>query len=127
MLAPPNGGSEIVDWADHHRFVRRILGPAGQALGTCGLPAKLPELPPDLDVAVIMGRKPSLPFFRKLLDEDNDGIVSASRGRIEGLRGFSVIDADHTFIQMHPEAIRLSIAFLQTGDWDTQDGLSSSK
>lgn len=118
MLAPPNHGSEIVDWAgDGNRLVRRFLGPAGRALGTDGVPRQLPALPAGVEAGVIMGRKPAIPFFQKLLETDNDGIVSASRGRLDGLCGFSVIDADHTFIQMHPEAIRLSLEFLKSGCW----------
>ena len=64
-----------------------------------------------------MGNRCSIPVFRKLLGSENDGIVSAAKGRIDGLKGFSVINADHTFIQMHPEAIRLSLQFLKTGEW----------
>jgi hypothetical protein len=117
MLAPPNGGSEIVDWAAEHPLLKRVLGPAGGELGTRGLPSRLPSLPANLETAVIMGNRCSIPVFKKLLAPENDGIVSAEKGRIDGLRGFSVIPADHTFIQMHPEAIRLSLHFLKTGDW----------
>ena len=120
MLAPPNRGSEIVDWSRRHRLVQRLIGPAGRELGSDGIPVNLPELPPDSEIAVIMGNRCSIPLFRKLLDEDNDGIVSAARGNIPGLRGVRVVDADHTFIQMHPEAIRLSVEFLQTGSWPTK-------
>jgi triacylglycerol lipase len=116
MLAPPNGGSEIVDWSIHHPMIHRLLGPAGRALGTAGLPLTLPELPEAIEVAVIMGNRSSIPWFRSLLDDPNDGIVSSARGKIRGLRAYRVIHADHTFIQMHPEAIRMSIEFLKTGD-----------
>lgn len=117
MLAPPNGGSEIVDWSRGHRLVQRLIGPAGRELGSDGIPVKLPGIPENSEIAVIMGKRCSIPLFRKLLENDNDGIVSASRGKIPGLRGFRVVDADHTFIQMHPEAIRLSVEFLKTGAW----------
>jgi triacylglycerol lipase len=118
MLAPPNGGSEIVDWSSGKPLVQLLLGPAGRELSSTGLPSALPALPMGLEAAVIMGNRSSIPLFRKLLEQDNDGIVSASRGKIDGLRGFSVIDADHTFIQVHPEAIRLCVGFLKTGSWD---------
>ena len=117
MLAPPNGGSEIVDWSQNHPLLQFMLGPAGRALGTHGVPQSLPPLPANSEVAVIMGKRCSIPIFRNLLATDNDGIVSAERGKVQGLRGFTVIDADHTFIQMHPEAIRLSLEFLKTGTW----------
>ena len=117
MLAPPNRGSEIVDWSRGHPLIHLVLGPAGRSLGSDGVPCKLPDLPADIEAAVIMGRRCSIPVFKKLLGTENDGIVSAAKGRIDGLKGFTVIDADHTFIQMHPETIRLSLHFLKTGEW----------
>lgn len=118
MLAPPNGGSEIVDWSERHPAIHRLLGPAGRTLGTTGLPGNLPELPPDVEAAVIMGNRSSIPFFRTLLEPDNDGIVSASRGKVTGLRGYRVVNADHTFIQTHPETVRLCMEFLKSGSWE---------
>jgi pimeloyl-ACP methyl ester carboxylesterase len=120
MLAPPNSGSEIVDWSRSHPLIHRLLGPAGRALGSDGIPISLPPFPGRIEAAVIMGRRCTLPLFKHLLDDDNDGIVSAAKGRIEGLQRFTVIDADHTFIQVHPEAIRLSLKFLQSGEWDEE-------
>jgi triacylglycerol lipase len=113
MLAPPNGGSEIVDWSKRHPLIQSMLGPAGRELGSNGFPSTLPNPPTDLEVAVIMGNRCSIPFFKHLLDAENDGIVSAAKGKIPGLLDFTVIDADHTFIQMHPEAIRLILGFLK--------------
>ncbi|HEX7261550.1 MAG TPA: alpha/beta fold hydrolase [Luteolibacter sp.] len=117
MLAPPNRGGEIVDWSKKHPLLHQVLGPAGRSLGSDGVPSELAALPPEIQAAVIMGSRNSIPVFSKLLDPENDGIVSAAKGRIDGLRGFTVIDADHTFIQMHPETIRLSLHFLKTGEW----------
>ena len=117
MLAPPNGGSEIVDWAARYPLIQRLLGPAGCSLGSEGVPKQLPAFPKEAEVAVIMGKRCAIPLFQKLLDPANDGIVSVERGKIPGLREFAVIDADHTFIQMHPEAIRLSLNFLKYGAW----------
>jgi triacylglycerol lipase len=117
MLAPPNGGSEIIDWIAESLPMRLLLGPAGCALGSNGIPKKLPPLPQSIEAAVIMGKRATIPFFREFLEEENDGIVSVSRGNLGGVRGFSVVDADHTFIQAHPEAVRLTLKFLQTGCW----------
>lgn len=117
MLAPPSRGSEIVDWSKKHPLIHHILGPAGRSLGSDGVPSELAALPPEIQAAVIMGNRNSIPIFTKLLDSENDGIVSAAKGRIDGLSGFTVVNADHTFIQMHPETIRLCLHFLKTGEW----------
>jgi triacylglycerol lipase len=115
MLAPPSSGSEIIDWASRRRAFRPFLSPAARALATEALAARLPRLPSDQEAFVIMGKRSSIPFFRRLLEQDNDGIVSSGRGRVEGLKGFSVVDADHTFIQIHPDTVRQTIDFLKEG------------
>ena len=116
MLAPPNTGSEIVDHYGHS-LLGRCLGPTGRILHPHGLPLQLPELPESLEAAVIMGKRSTLPFFRRLLDEENDGIVSVSRGKIPGLKGFSVVNADHTFIPLHPKVWEKSVLFFRSGEW----------
>ncbi|MBK1881760.1 alpha/beta hydrolase [Luteolibacter pohnpeiensis] len=115
MIAPPNGGSEIVDWAQNKRLFLAFLGPAGRELGTDGVPLKLPQLPAGLEAAVIMGRKSKINFFHKVLQPENDGVVSVEYGKIEGLKGFTVVDGDHTFIQIHPDTIRQVLHFLKEG------------
>jgi pimeloyl-ACP methyl ester carboxylesterase len=115
MLASPNGGSEIIDWLSQKPLVKPLLSPAARALATEILAKNLPGLPPEQEVIVIMGSRVSIPFFRNILRPENDGIVSAERGRTAGLRGFSVVDADHTFIQIHPETIRRTLRFLKNG------------
>lgn len=116
MLAPPNSGSEIIDRASRKFVIRSLLSPAARALSSDGIPSRLPSLPENLEAMVIMGRRSSIPFFRKLLSEGNDGIVSVTRGRIDGLKAFAIVDADHTFIQIHPETIRRTLEFLRTGN-----------
>ncbi|MBX3739571.1 MAG: alpha/beta hydrolase [Akkermansiaceae bacterium] len=115
MMAPPSSGSEIIDWASSKVLFRPFLSSAARALASDALAARLPLLPSDQEAFVIMGNRSSIPFFRRLLDGDNDGIVSSGRGRVDGLKGFSVVDADHTFIQIHPDAVRQTIDFLKEG------------
>ena len=115
MMAPPNNGSEIIDWISRKPVLRTLIGPAGRSLTTDGVPSQLPELPEDLEAIAIMGNRVTIPFFGRLLGAENDGIVSAERGKLHGLRGFSVVGADHTFIQIHPDAVRQTLAFLKSG------------
>ena len=115
MLAPPSSGSEIIDWASRRPILKRFLSPAARSLASDILPSHLPALAPGTEAIVIMGSRCSIPFFKPLLDPENDGIVSVNRGHVAGLRGFHVVDADHTFIQLHPEAVRQTIGFLKSG------------
>lgn len=116
MLAPPNQGSEIIDWLAHCPPLKMTLGPAGAKLGSDTLDA--PHLPEHLDSAVIMGKRSSIPFFRTFLDQENDGIVSVERGRTEGMNEFHVVDTDHTFIATDPQVMAMTHTFLREGRTD---------
>lgn len=113
MLAPPNQGSEIIDWLEHCKPLRATLGPAGKALATGNLNA--PPPPAHTDTAVIMGKRSSIPFFRAFLDPENDGIVSVNRGKIDGMNEFHVLDTDHTFIASEPQIMEMTSTFLREG------------
>ncbi len=113
MLAPPNQGSEIVDHLGTSPIISRFLGPAGRELGTHGTPNHLPEPPVSVETMIIMGRRCSIPFFRPFFAGENDGIVSVDRGKLPCCHHFHIVDADHTFIQMHPDTIRLCLDFFQ--------------
>ncbi len=116
MLAPPNQGSEIIDWLARCKPAQLGLGPAGLQLG-CGK-INAPALPEQTEAAVIMGKRSSIPFFRWLLDKDNDGIVSVERGKIEGMNEFHILDADHTFIATDPRVMKMTCDFLKHGRTD---------
>ncbi|MGB0992983.1 MAG: esterase/lipase family protein [Akkermansiaceae bacterium] len=113
MLAPPNQGSEIIDWLADCPPLKCTLGPAGDMLASDKNAA--PPLPSEIDSAVIMGKRSTIPFFRWLLDDSNDGIVSVERGRIEGMNEFHVMDADHTFISSDERVMAMTQRFLRDG------------
>lgn len=118
MLAPPNRGSEIVDRWRHNPLFRRATGPAGQQLGTEqeSLPNALN--PPQSETGIIIGNRPSDPWFAHLFGGPNDGKVSVDRARLEGQHDFLVIRAGHTFIPANPEAKRQTLHFLREGRFD---------
>ena len=113
MLAPPNQGSEIIDWIEHCPPLRATLGPAGKELGTNQIDA--PPIPNHTDTAVVMGKRSSIPFFRTFLDTENDGIVSVQKGKVDGMNEFHIINSDHTFIVTEPEVMQLTSAYLRDG------------
>jgi len=113
MLAPPNQGSEIIQWLDQCGPLKHTLGPAGQQLRMGKVDA--PPVAEETDTAVIMGRRSTIPFFRTLLDPENDGIVSVESGRIEGMNEFYILDTDHTFIATDPRVMEMTAQFLNDG------------
>ncbi|MGJ8656936.1 MAG: esterase/lipase family protein [Akkermansiaceae bacterium] len=119
MLAPPHRGSEIVDWLRNSplRPIKSVLGPAGEFLSSERMAGsrQSEEFRAGVEAAVIMGEKSALPFFRKLLDASNDGIVSVEKGRLFGIKEFKVVNADHTFISSDLLVMKMVNDFIRTG------------
>ena len=115
MLAPPNRGSEVVDKLGGFRLFKLINGPAGNEMGTDknSLPNQLG--PASFPVGIIAGDR-SINWINSLLiPGPDDGKVSVKRARLDGMTDFIVIHATHPLIMRNSEAIRQTIAFLQTG------------
>lgn len=98
MLAPPNGGSALVDTLGPSRLFRWAFGELACELGTSpqSLPRRLPV--PSAEVGVIAGRRWVNPLGPLLLDDEHDGTVSVESTRLAGMRDHLVLPHTHTFL-----------------------------
>jgi triacylglycerol lipase len=116
MLAPPSGGSEVVDRLGALGLFARINGPAGRELGTGSnsVPSQLP--PVNFELGVIAGNR-SINGIHSLflIPGPDDGKVSVTRARTAGMRDFRVVPVSHPFIMRDPEVIALCLTFVATG------------
>jgi len=115
MIAPPNHGSEIVDWCRRSSMVRRFLGPAGCSLGT-----SIRDLPQclcvrEMDVGVIAGDRTLNPCGWFLFSGPCDGTVSVESARLQGMRDFLVVHGSHTLMLWKPSVVREVRSYLETG------------
>lgn len=118
MLGPPNGGSELVDVFRKLRFYRILNGPAGQELGTDAnsVPISLGSV--SFEVGVIAGNRSISPLYSMLIKGDDDGKVSVSRSRIEGMSDHIVMPVTHTFMMRNRAVISQIQHYLQHGKFD---------
>ncbi len=117
MLAPPNGGSEIVDAFDGWALFRAMFGPAALQLGT-GPEALVQRLgPAEFELGVVAGSRSLDPLGSAFIPGDDDGRVAVPRTRLRGMRDFVVVPASHSFIMRDPQAMRAAIRFLQDGSF----------
>ena len=115
MLAPPSRGSELADLLRPRWAYRRLLGPAGQQLGTTedSLPLALPPVP--FPCGVIAGRRTFVPGAERIFAGPTDGRVSVRRTQAEGMSDFLVVDRAHPFLMWAPDVLTATFAFLETG------------
>lgn len=115
MLAPPNGGSEVVDNLKDVPGFRLVNGPAGVQLGTTpgSIPSKLG--PVTVPVGIIAGNRTFNPVLSQYLPNPDDGKVSVARTKVEGMADFIEIEATHPFIMSNPRAMEQTISFLRNG------------
>lgn len=118
MLAPPNQGSEIIDWLGRYPLkplADLAFGPGGMSLSTNFVRKEVPGFSDDYEVSVVMGCKSSVPLFGPLLGGENDGIVSVAGGEVEGMNRLEVIDVDHTFMMGEKVTREKVLHFLKNG------------
>jgi pimeloyl-ACP methyl ester carboxylesterase len=116
MLAPPNAGSELADALKPTWLYRTVNGPAGQQLGTAGLPRALGPWPAGPDTLGIIAGDVSLnPLFSATLPGPNDGKVTVASARLEGMTDFLAMPHSHTWLGWRKPVITQVRAFLRDG------------
>lgn len=116
MLAPPNAGSELAEWLKTIWLFRTVDGPAGQQLGTTGLPPALGPWPAGAgELGIIAGNVSLNPVFSVLLPGPNDGKVTVASTRLAGMQDFLVVPSSHTWLAWRSAVIDPIRAFLQSG------------
>ncbi|MEX1197771.1 MAG: alpha/beta fold hydrolase [Pseudohongiellaceae bacterium] len=121
MMAPPNGGSELIDVFGEWPGFSLVSGEPAQQLGTNtgSLPVQLG--PVHFELGVIAGTRSLNPLTSMTLPDDDDGKVTVENTKVEGMQDFIALPYTHTFIMVRREAIEQVIHFLGNGHFQRPD------
>jgi len=117
MLAPPNQGSIAVDELAKIPGFDWLNGPAGYQLGKGPESVPLSLGVPNFDFSVIAGDRTIDPITSAVLPNPDDGRVSVSDTRLEGMRDFAVVPVSHAMIMQDRDVIRLVMNYLSRGSF----------
>ena len=117
MLAPPNQGSIAVDELAQIPGFDWFNGPAGYQLGKGPESVPLSLGVPNFDFSVIAGDRTIDPITSAVLPNPDDGRVSVSDTRLEGMRDFVVVPVSHAMIMQDRDVIRLVMNYLSRGSF----------
>lgn len=127
MLGPPNQGSRAVEQFDQLPGFDWINGPAGRQLGKGADSVPLSLGPVDFELGVIAGNRTIDPLTSAVLDNPDDGRVSVEDTKVEGMRDFVVVKHSHAFMMRMREPIQLTLQFLRTGSFHSDDTPADSR
>ena len=119
MLAPPNKGSEVIDFFKSNRVLEKIaesiLGPAGMSLhtGLDSTPCELKKV--DIELGVIAGSYSNILLGDRFFNKKNDGKVTVESAKLPEMIDFYEVDCSHTFIMNKREVLQASLNFLEYG------------
>jgi len=117
MLGPPNQGSRAVDELGGVPGFQWLNGPAGRQLGKGEDSVPLRLGPADFELGVIAGNRSIDPITSAVLDNPDDGRVSVTDTKVEGMDDFVVVEHSHAFMMRMRRPIELTIRFLKSGSF----------
>lgn len=120
MIAPPNNGTELVQWLKNHWLLKHFfksMGPAGKQLGTDEISVPLQLGPLDADFGIIAGNRSYNPIFSAVITGKDDGKVSVESAKLANMSDFLEVPCCHTYIVNNPNVIAQTSYFLKNGQF----------
>ena len=115
MLGPPNGGSQLADYAGSAGLLKPFMPQAVTQLGTSdkSVPRQLGRV--SFELGVIAGTVNYTPFLPGQPEGPSDGTVAVAETIVPGMADFIEMPVGHSFMMWNNDVLAQVIYFLQHG------------
>jgi triacylglycerol lipase len=115
MLGPPNGGSQMAEFAESAALLKPFMPEAVTQLGTSeeSVPRQLG--PVSFELGVIAGTVNYLPFLPGQPEGPSDGTVAVAETIVPGMADFIEMPVGHSFMMWDNDVLAQVIYFLEHG------------
>lgn len=116
MLGTPNSGSEVADFFRNHFWYKKFYGPAGQQLITdqSGF-SDIFDGPVKGEIGIIAGIRRWDIICGKIIGQPNDGKVSITSSKLDGMKEHLIVSAGHSFMPLNRALWPQVLSFLKEG------------
>ena len=119
MIAPPNQGSELVDFLKKYlNYIYKFIGgKLGQQISTAkdSYIHKTLKQTANFDLGIIAGQGSLSPFSYFIIRSPHDGMTSVESTKLKGMKDHIIIPASHTLILFFNFTAKKVLNFLKQG------------
>jgi triacylglycerol lipase len=118
MLGPPNGGSQLAEFAESAALLKPFMPEAITQLGTSdeSVPRRLG--PVSFELGIIAGTFNYLPFLPGQPEGPSDGTVAVAETIVPGMADFIEMPVSHSFMMWDNDVLAQVIYFLEHGRFE---------
>jgi len=115
MLGPPNGGSQMADYAESATLLKPFMPEAVTQLGTSDASVPRQLGPVSFELGVIAGTLNYLPFLPGQPEGPSDGTVAVVETIVPGMADFIEMPVGHSLMMWDNDVLAQVIYFLEHG------------
>ena len=119
MLAPPNQGSALGTLFEDNQVFKTVWGTAGKQMTSAFTELQRLLAVPTCEFAIISGAMQNHLIQNRLLQGENDLVLTVKETRLSGAVDFRTLDSTHTRIMIQPKTLQWTTRFLQRGYFET--------
>ena len=119
MLAPPNQGTALGTLFQDNEIFKAVWGTSGKQITSTFTEVQRTLAVPTSEFAIIAGAMENHLIQNRLLQGENDMVLTVKETLLSGAVDFRTLNSTHTRIMVQPKTLQWTTRFLQSGYFET--------